>query len=253
MLTESSAGCACRRSFDGTGNTLPGRGSSRGNRSRAPHPRRPARLIRDTLSLVKGLIRDERMAHRFGRFEPPVGIPPQTSRDKINKPFILRLESLLQRLRARTSSASLAADRNSRFTNRIEKEFLSRTPVHQMTVRRAKDFHNTSQLLLFILSWEDRIASPQLREDTAETPHVNPQTITTAQYYLRAAVEAGLDVRVHLLLLATGRAKIDDADVCFAGFAEEDVFRFEIAVDDAFVLQEREAGQELSGEAADQR
>jgi hypothetical protein len=82
-----------------------------------------------------------------------------------------------------------------------------------VTVRRAEYFHNTRQLFLLVFAREDGVARPQFREDAAETPHINAQTIATAQYYLWGAVEAGLDVRVHLLLLAAGGAEVDDADV----------------------------------------
>jgi hypothetical protein len=105
-----------------------------------------------------------------------------------------------------------------------------------MPVRRAENLHDTCQLLLLVLTREDRVACPKLRENAAETPHINPQTIATAQNNLRASIKARLDVRVHLLLLPTTRPKIDNADVGFARFAEEDVLGLEVAVDNAFGL-----------------
>ena len=61
-----------------------------------------------------------------------------------------------------------------------------------------------------------------------------------------------MDVGVHFLLLPATGAEVDDADVGFARFAEEDVFGLEVAVDDAFGLQEAETSEELAGEAADE-
>jgi hypothetical protein len=165
---------------------------------------------------MKRLIRDERMAYGFGRLESPIWIPSQTPRDKIHESVILRLQRLLQRLRARPPSASLTADRNPRLANGVEEKLLPGTPVNQMTVRRTEYLHNTSQLLLLVLAREDGVARPQFRKNAAETPHIDPQTIATAQYYLWGAVEAGLDVRVHLLLLAAGGAEVDDADIRFS-------------------------------------
>jgi len=121
-----------------------------------------------------------------------------------------------------------------------------------MAVRRAEDFHDARELLLLVLTREYGVAGPKLREDAAERPHVDAKAVAAAENDLGTAVEAGLDVGVHLLLFAAGGTKVDDADVGFAGFAEEDVFGFEVAVDDAFLLEEHQTGEQLAGEATDE-
>jgi hypothetical protein len=121
-----------------------------------------------------------------------------------------------------------------------------------MPIGRTKDLHDAGQLFLLVLTREDRISSPQLGENAAQTPHVNPEAIAAAQNDFRAAVEARLDIRVYLFFLATRGAKVNDANVSFASLTQEDILRLEIAMNDALLLKENQTGEELTGEAADE-
>jgi hypothetical protein len=89
-----------------------------------------------------------------------------------------------------------------------------------MTIWWSKDLHDARKLLLFILTWEDRVASPKFSENASERPHINTQAITATKYDFRAPVKSRLDVSIHLLFLTTTAAKINDSDIGFACLAE---------------------------------
>ena len=147
-----------RAALDGTRDSLRTRGGKRGHGSGIPHLRSASSFFRDTRPLVKGLVRDERMGDGVRRFDPPIRVPAQTPRDEIHESLVLRLERLLQRLGARPPPPALAADRHPRLAHRVEEEFLARTPLHQMPVRRAENLHDTRQLLLLVFAREDGVA-----------------------------------------------------------------------------------------------
>jgi hypothetical protein len=149
-----------------------------------------------------------------------------------------RLGSHRRRLAAWASPPAFAADSDSRFANRVEEELLASALLDQMLIGWAEDLHDAGQLFLFVLTREDGITSPKLRENATERPHIDAQAVAAAENDFRAAVETRLDVSVDLLLFATRAAKVDDSDVGLPGFTEQDVLRLEIAVNDVLLLQQ---------------
>lgn len=193
-------------------------------------------FIGNTRPLVKRLVGNECMVDGFVRLQPSLRVPSQATRDKVEECLILCLEGLRKGLRAWSAPSAFTADSDSRFANGIEEELLPGTALHQMSVRRSKYLHDTSELLLFVFSWEQRIASPELSQDATKRPHVDTQPVGAAENNLRTAVETRLNVRVHLLFLLATASKVNDPDIGLASLTEEDVLRLEIAVDDALVL-----------------
>lgn len=122
-----------------------------------------------------------------------------------------------------------------------------------MAIRRSEYLHDTRKLLLLILSGEKRISRPEFGQNAAQGPHVNAEAIAAAQNDFRASIESGLNVRVHLFFLLAAAAEIDHSYVCLASFANENIFRFQVAVDDSFVLQKDQTGKKLPGEASNER
>jgi hypothetical protein len=159
----------------------------------------------------------------------------------------------LQRLAAWATPPAFAADSDSRFANRVEEELLASTLFDQMLIGWAEDLHDAGQLFLFVLTREDGIASPKLCENATERPHIDAQAVAAAENDFRTAVETRLDVSVDLLLFATRAAKVDDSDVGFPSFTEQDVLRLEIAVNDMLLLQQDQTCHHLTREATDER
>ena len=72
---------------------------------------------------------------------------------------------------------------------------------------------------------------------TAEAPHVDGSCVSDAEHNLRCAVVTRLNVRVERFALATGAAEVDHLYRRTLWVTEQNVFRLEIAVDDAVVAQ----------------
>lgn len=121
-----------------------------------------------------------------------------------------------------------------------------------MLLGRPEDFHYACQLLLFILAREDWITSQELREDTAQGPHVNGHTIGHTKDYFWRSVEARLDVCVDLLILHAAGAKVDDLDLRASGMGEEDVLGLQVAVDDFVAFEKHQTTEKLFGKASDE-
>ena len=114
-----------------------------------------------------------------------------------------------------------------------------------MLLRWSKNLHDTSKLLLFILAWENWIASIKLSQDTPKTPHVNWHAIRQAKNYFGGAIEPTLDVRIHLFALKAARPKVDDPDFRSHRMDHENVLRFQIAMNDLLGTKKDQAAQYL--------
>lgn len=122
-----------------------------------------------------------------------------------------------------------------------------------MLVGWPENLHDAGQLFLFVLTRENRIASPELRKNATKRPHIDAQAVAAAENDFRTAVETRLDVSVDLLFFATRAAKVDDSDVGFPSLAEQDVFRLEIAVNDVLLLQQNQTCHHLTRETTNER
>lgn len=121
-----------------------------------------------------------------------------------------------------------------------------------MFLGRTKYFHDASQLLLLVLSWEDGVAREQFCKDTTQTPHVDGQTIAHAQNDLGRSVESRLDVRVDLFRFEAAGSEINDLDLRVQGVRQQNVLGLQVTVDDLLLLQKNQRGQDLLAETTDQ-
>lgn len=192
------------------------------------------------------------MRQCLGGFEAAIGIPAETAGNEVDKRLVIGFERLGESFAAGAAAATFAANRDAGLADGVKEEFLARTAVDEVAVRGAEELHDTGELFLFVFAGKQRVAGPELGKDTAEGPHVDTQAIGRAKNNFWGAVKAGLDVSVNLFLLAAAAAKVDNADVCVTGVAEEDVFWLEVAVDNAFLVEQGEADKELAGEAANE-
>lgn len=208
--------------------------------SRASKSGCSACFVWDSRSLIERLIGDEWMIHGVLRLHPSIWVPPETTRDEIQEGFVLRFQCLSKCLRARSAPSALATNSDPGLADRVEEKLLPRATIHQVPIRGSKDLHDAGKLFLFVLTWEQRIACPQLGQDTAQRPHIDAEAIAAAKYDFRTTIETRLNVRVHLLFLLAAAAKINHPYIGLARFAEQDIFRFQIAMDDPLVLQENQ-------------
>jgi hypothetical protein len=104
-----------------------------------------------------------------------------------------------------------------------EEEPATRGVIDQLLRRPAQDFHDAGQLLDLVLAREERIASEELRENTAETPHVDGRAVGQSEDDLGTPVEPRLDVREDALVIVARRAEVDDLDRAAAPLLQQHV------------------------------
>lgn len=116
----------------------------------------------------------------------------------------------------------------------------------------SKHFHDTGQLLLLIFSGEDRISSVKLSQDTANTPHIDCNTVTHTEDNLWRTVESRLNIGIDLLVLEAAGTEIDDLDLRVHRVSKQNIFWLEITVDDLVHLEKKQTAQKLFGESSNE-
>ena len=76
--------------------------------------------------------------------------------------------------------------------------------------------------------------------------------IRNAESDLWCSIIPGLDVSVECLFLETTGSKVNELDSWFIVLFQEDVFWFEVAVDDTMLFEELQTDEYLDGESSDQ-
>lgn len=184
-------------------------------------------------------------------FHTSIRIPTQTFGQEIEKRFVVTLQRLLKGLGTRSSSFAFGGDCKSWFAKRVKEQLLSCGLFNQSLVRRTKHFHYTSQLFLFVLTRENGVSSQELGKNTTNTPHIYRHAIGHSQNDLGRTIESRLNVGIHSLVLVTAGTEIDDLDFRLSRMSQENVLRFEIAVDNFPALQKQQTIEHLFGETSD--
>lgn len=78
----------------------------------------------------------------------------------------------------------------------------------QVRRRHAPQLEYAGQLVRLVLAWQQRETGNQLRDDAAQTPHVDRHPVFRPQDHLRRSVEPTLDVGVHPLVLVAARPEV---------------------------------------------
>lgn len=109
-------------------------------------------------------------------------------------------------------------------------------------------------LILLRRTGEERVARVEFEENAAQRPHVNFLVVGQPQQDLWRSVEPRLDVRVHCLADPTTAAEINQLDRGSLRVLQQNVLRFEIAVDDGDFgrREEEERVTDLLGELLDE-
>lgn len=111
-------------------------------------------------------------------------IPMQALLDKVKEEWIVASQGLAEILCACLAFLASRIAHNARFTTTIKEEIASLAQLDQLWIRHAQHLHDTSQLLLLILTWEDGHTRVQFRNDAAQTPHIDRHGIIKTQYDL---------------------------------------------------------------------
>lgn len=87
---------------------------------------------------------------------------------------------------------------------------------------------------------------------TSEAPHIDRGGVGQAENDLGRPIESALYVGVYGLVLVAGVAEVDHFDRAGALVLEEDIFRFQIAVQDLLVVEQLQALEYGDGKPLDQ-
>jgi hypothetical protein len=108
-------------------------------------------------------------------------------------------------------------------------------------------FHDKLNLLLLIVSWEERLSCVKLCQDAPKGPDVNFFCVFDSENHLRWSVETRLDVCVDLLISEASWTKVHNLQISAHGICAKDVFWLQIAMDYFMLLQEDQRFDNLHG------
>lgn len=100
-------------------------------------------------------------------FDPSLGVPMETLCQKVDEHVFVAVQRCAQRLGVGTSTFALAVHNRTRCTGGVKEKFLARASFDQIPIRHAKNLHDTRQLLLLVLTREERVARIEFRDDAA--------------------------------------------------------------------------------------
>lgn len=102
-------------------------------------------------------------------------------------------------------------------------------------LRHAKSLHKILHLFLLILPRKQGYPCKQLCQNTPRRPYINLKPILNAHSNLRRPVIPRLYIRIPSLILETTRPQIYNLNPGLIKLPQENVFWFEVAVDDVLL------------------
>jgi len=108
-------------------------------------------------------------------------------------------------------------------------------------------------MLLLVFTREEGVADVEFVENAAERPHVNGCVVRDPKNNLRRSVEARLYVGVNFLIFETTTAKVDYFNAGLVNLSQQDVLRFQVAVNNIMLAHVVQGDEYLNGKALDQR
>lgn len=174
-------------------------------------------------------------AHPFARLHL------QASRDETQHLRVAAGHSLPQRLRSRDPQDAFCGVLNQVGTAVwVEVMLLFARLIRKFLRRNSKQLHHHLKKLLLRVAWEQRLPCEQLGHDATKRPHVHFVGVGHPQDDLGRSVEAGLHVGIHLFRFLAATAEINQLECLAEVVAKNDVFGFQIAVDDLPLFQKAE-------------
>ena len=130
---------------------------------------------------------------------------------------------------------------------RIKVVILLTTLVNHGIWWHAAKLHYQLKLLLLIVSWEYRLTSIKLCQNTPKTPNVNLLRVLYPENNFRGPVKSRLHISIDLLIPEASRSKVNNLQVPAHRIYTKNVLGLQITVDDFVLLQEDKALQNLDG------
>ena len=152
--------------------------------------------------------------------------------DEVYKVHILRIYHVRQVLATWHSHLSFAVRDDNWSIVVVEEDLPARSSGEHRAWWDTLDLHHQSHVVLLIFAREEWLAHVELVEDATEGPHVDGCRVLNAKHNLWCTVEATLDISVDLLILEAPRTKVDNFDAGLVNLPQQDIFRFQVTVDD---------------------
>ena len=183
---------------------------------------------------------------------PEIGIPGEGALDEVYEPVVVCLESSAEQLGAGLACLALVVGQLTGRVAIVEEDSFSLRVFQQGHRGYAHYLHDTGQLLVLVVTGEERIAGMKFREDATKAPHVNRNAVREPQYNLGGPVEPALDVRVDFLLLIAARSEVYYLYAVLVPSSQQDVLGLEVAVDYPLSVQEAQTVEQRDRQLADQ-
>ena len=114
--------------------------------------------------------------------------------------------------------------------------------------RHVSQLYYFSNVFILVTGGEQDFARIKLEKNATVGPHVDGMRVALdIQNYLRSPVKTGLNVGVDLLTNISTRAEIDNFNTCLTFLAYQNIFRFQITMDNTMFKHEVETYQDLYG------
>ena len=95
---------------------------------------------------------------------------------------------------------------------------------HEAGRRHSEHLDHQRHLVVLVVAWEEGVAHDELGEDASQAPHVDLDSVVTAEDDLRSAVKPALDIIMEFHLCVATGAKVDHLN------SEQNVLGFEITM-----------------------
>ena len=118
-------------------------------------------------------------------------------------------------------------------------------------LRHSNCISEIHKLLHIATPGKNRLTQPQLSQNASNTPHIDRIWITCPQNDFRSSIVPRLKILIYLLAIEASSTKINDFNAHFSLFLQNNVFRFEIAMDNFLFSHKIEWIQHLDGKQTD--
>ncbi|ETV99496.1 hypothetical protein H310_08171 [Aphanomyces invadans] len=196
---------------------------------------------------------DPFVVERFHGRVPRRGVPSKALGEQVHELCVVALDERAELTRVGATLPSARVDGRRGVAVVVEKVFSSLAFVNHVLGRNVKHFHDARELLAFVLAGKDGIPREQLAQNARKAPHVNGHPVRQTEDDFGRSVEPRLNVRKERGVVKARRPKVDDCDLRRLGFAQEDVFRLEVAVDNVVCVEKYEAVEQIDRDFLEQR
>ena len=157
--------------------------------------------------------------------------------NEIYKACIFTFKHIFKYLSSRFPNFSLRVLDQIRHIVLIEKFGLALALRQNFAWRDAYHFHDKTELIYFVFTWENWVTHCEFRHNTAKTPHINTWSVRNAKNDFRCTIEPTLNICIHSFILEARRPKVNNFNTRLRWVFEQYVLRFKITMNYIILFQ----------------